>query len=60
MNKNEVNPNVDLKSKIVIHCKDGSKRVINCLGRYSEFHANALGKDLEGSNYEHSKVSIIG
>ncbi len=60
MNKNEVNVNTDLKSKIVVYCKDGTKRIINCIGRYSEFHAVNLGRDLEYDNYHKAEVSIIG
>lgn len=47
------------KTMITIDCKDGSKRVINCLGTYNNNTAAILAKDLEGDNYKSVQTKIL-
>lgn len=39
------------KTTIIVKCKDGSTRVINCYGRRDYSFCVSLGRDLEGHNY---------
>ena len=41
----------DIHTKITIFCKDGSTRVINAEGNWTESMAKNLGRDIERDNY---------
>lgn len=47
------------KTMITIHCKDGSRRVIKCIGTYNTTTATSLAKDLEGDNYKLVETKIM-
>ena len=47
------------KTMVTVECKDGSKRVITCLGIYTSTSAIALGKDLEADNYKSVSVKVL-
>ena len=51
--------NNENKSLITITCKDGSKRVINSVGRWSNQMAKELAIDIEGANVASVEVIIL-
>ncbi len=48
-----------IKTKIVIFCRDNTRRIINVIGNYNIGMATSLGKDLERGNFKYASVSIL-
>jgi len=46
----------EIKSKVTIICKDGTKRIVNVEGVHNQSWAETLGKDLEGNNYSSATI----
>lgn len=49
---------VEYYSTLSIQNLDGSKRVIRCIGKYSNSQAKALSIDIEGKNFASVEVVI--